>query len=295
MCTLFGVLTEEGQDFPVAALTRVIDDEQSLQGTWMRADPVHLVANIDGIGLMDSTTFNLDQHDALVLAAGVRNVLLGHGLSLEAPTPGRWYIRLDKMPGISTTPIHEVAGRNIQHHMPVGKDQAAWRSLINEIQMAMHANPINEERQLRGEVPVNSVWFWGCGSLPEQPDIRWTRVFSDEETAKALARHARTTYSELPETAPEIVEGAGDSDDILAVISFGQRHAQYHSLAGWQDFISYLEECWFALLLGYLQSGALERLTVLTGELTITLTRWSRYRIWNRPRSIRRYSGQVQK
>src|SRR3989304_2484539 len=75
LCRQFGLSPQKGQDLPVAALTRVIDDEQSLEGIWMRADPVYLSVNIEGIALMDGSTFSLDQHDALVLAADVRNVL----------------------------------------------------------------------------------------------------------------------------------------------------------------------------------------------------------------------------
>ena len=166
LCMLFGIDTGNGQDLPVAAITHAVDDESSA-GIWMRADPVHLTVDTEGIALMDASTFTLDQHDALVLAADIKELLAERGYTLQAPTTKRWYLKLNEKPNIRTTAIHEVAGKNIHQYMPLGDDESDWRLLMNEIQMCLHARQINEERQQRGELPVNSIWFWGSGTLPE--------------------------------------------------------------------------------------------------------------------------------
>jgi hypothetical protein len=289
LCELFGLKKEPVQDLPIAAITRVIDDDHSLDGIWMRADPVHLTADTEGVILMDESAFTLDQYDALVLAAEIKDILAEVGLSLEVPTTNRWYLRLDKMPNIRTTAIHEVAGQNIHQYMPVGEDENDWRQLINEIQMCMHASQINAKRQQRGELPVNSIWFWGIGTLPEKTDCGWSRVFGDEKIAQGLAKHANIPYSDLPESCNEVLEQISKTDNILAVISFGLRHAQYHELEGWLDFISYLEQCWFAVLLNYLKEGGLGKLIVLTENQKITITRFSLYKMWKRRKSIQQF------
>ena len=38
-----------------------------------------------------------------------------------------------------------------------------WYQLNNEIQMYLHQHDINQRRLLEGEVPINSLWFWGAG------------------------------------------------------------------------------------------------------------------------------------
>ena len=74
ICMLFKLEKENERDYPLAAISRLVDDEHATDGIWMRADPVHLEADQRGLVLMDETTFTLDQHEALVLAADIRNI-----------------------------------------------------------------------------------------------------------------------------------------------------------------------------------------------------------------------------
>jgi len=289
LCHLFNLKVADERDPPIAAISRLIDDDHSMQGVWMRADPVHLTADRGGVVLVDGSSFTLDQHDALVLAAEIKEILAERGLMLEAPTTNRWYVQLETLPKIKTTAIHEVVGRDIHKYMPAGKHKQQWAQLINEIQMALHASQLNEERQRRGELPINSVWFWGSGALPEQTEHQWTKVFTDEIIAKGFSKHTNVVCQELPDQVNQLVQKLDESDNVLAVISFGLRHAQYHDVEGWLDFIAYLEEFWFANLLEFLRSGALEKLTVITKKREITINKRDLYKLWKRPKSICQY------
>ena len=53
--------------------------------------------------------------------------------------------------------------------LPAGNEGSVWRRRMNEAQMVLHAHPGNEAREARGELPVNSVWFWGAGELGAAP------------------------------------------------------------------------------------------------------------------------------
>ncbi len=289
LCSFFGLYPDVGQDLPVAAITRLVDDEHSLEGIWMRVDPVHLAADIDGFILMDETTFALDQHDALVLAADIKEILAERGLLLEVPTTNRWYLQLDKMPGIRTAAIHEVVGNNVNQFMPAGENKAYWDTLSNDIQMCLHASQLNEDRQQQGKSPVNSVWFWGSGALPLPARCHWSSVYSDDEITQGLAKHATIPWSGLPENGDEVLGKDKKAENMLVVISFGLRHAQYHDLKGWQDFIAYLEQYWFVILLNGLKSGELEELILITEQQKITITKRSLYKLWKRRKTIREY------
>ena len=291
LCMLFKLGRHADKDFPIAAITRLVDDEHSSAGIWMRADPVHLVADRKGLILMDESTFTLDQHDALVLAADVKDVLAERGMILEAPTTNRWYVTMDDMPAIKTIPVHEVAGRDIHYYMPSGKDQQAWAQLLNEIQMTLHNSPVNTERERRGEHVVNSLWFWGCGELPVLLKCPWSRVFTDEEIAKGFSILANIPGAELPETIDDALDLSEDEDDVLAVLSFGLRHSQYHGLKGWQDFITYLEEFWFADILDCIKSKEIEELTVLTEYQQFSIHKSSFYKFWKRPKPVSVYAS----
>ena len=289
LCSLFDLQGSEDNDLPVAALSHLVDDDHSPDKVWMRADPVHLSAKSNSVVLLDESSFTLDQHDALVLAAGIRDILAEHGWILEAPTTNRWYIQSESMPRILTTAIHEVVGHEIHRHLPVGEDQSDWHRLINEIQMCLHASQINEERQKRGELPVNSVWFWGGGSVPEQTSSRWTRVFSDEEIAHGLAKHANLPFAELPGSVDELLDQVDQAENMLAVMSFGLRHNQYRDLDGWRDFIAYLEQFWFTGLLNFLKSGKLDELVILNETQMIKFNKLSLYKFWKEQKSINLY------
>ncbi|HJV96354.1 MAG TPA: hypothetical protein VJ608_09975, partial [Albitalea sp.] len=41
------------------------------------------------------------------------------------------------------------------------------RRLQNEVQMLLYTHPINDAREARGELPVNSFWLSGCGRLQQ--------------------------------------------------------------------------------------------------------------------------------
>lgn len=291
LCMLFGLGREADSDFPIAAISRLVDDDHSRTGIWMRADPVHLRADQRSLILTDESTFTLDQHDALVLAADIREIFSAYDMLLEVPRTNRWYLNLETLPAIRTTPLHEVIGRDINTFMPAGNDRVRWAKLINEIQMALHGSRINEERARRGERPVNSLWLWGCGELPYLQGCSWSRVFADEEIARGFSILAGVPCEELPESLEDALDRSGEEEDVLAVISFGMRHHQYHDIKGWQDFIVYLEEFWFPDLQDYIRNGEIGEFVLLTEYQQFTLDKSGLYKFWKRPKSISAYAS----
>lgn len=291
LCMLFNLEKDNDRDYPMAAISRLVDDERAADGIWMRADPVHLEADLRGVVLMDDSTFTLDQDEALVLAADVRNIFIDYGMEIEAPTTRRWYVRLQELPALATTPIHEVTGKYIHPYLPTGKDQAVWASLMNDIQMTLHGNHINTKREQRNERQINSLWFWGGGELPQVQNCPWTRVFTDEETGRGLSVLTGTPCMELPDSLEEMLQDCHDDDDILTVMSFGMRHYQYHDITGWCDFISYLEQFWFQDVIACLRDNSIRELTILTEHQQFTAVKSSLYKFWKRPGPISAYAG----
>ena len=160
---LIGLSFDVGKDAPVAAVARLVDDHTLPQGCWMRADPVHLSPNRNRLILMDSFTLSLNRHDALALAAEIKNVLLDYGMNIEVPSVDRWYISLNQAPSIRTSDLSIVVGRDINGYMPHGTDAKGLHYLFNQIQMQLYSCDINQLRLKKSELPINSVWFWGMG------------------------------------------------------------------------------------------------------------------------------------
>lgn len=277
---LFGVQREPDRDLPVAAVTHLIDENQMHEGVWMRADPVHLSSDVSKMILMDDNSFNLDQHDALILAADIRQLFTDRGLNLYAPTIHRWYVEIAQRPEIMTTPVHEVTGKDISAFLPRGPDQLFWNKLLNEIQITLHNSPVNNARGERSELLINSVWFWGSGSLPKSINTPYNKVYTDDIISRGLAVLSGKNSYELPEDVSDILMVTTAEDNILVVVVFGYYHTQYMNHHGWLDFINYLETQWFSPLLREIRQGRINSLRVIDEHKQVTINRLSLLKFW---------------
>ena len=79
--------------------------------------------------------------------------------------------------------------------LPAASRAAAGDALLTEIQMLLHAHPVNEAREARGEPAVNSLWLWGAGRRQRSATLRWQSVAADDPAgARRCARSpARAT------------------------------------------------------------------------------------------------------
>ena len=182
-----------GADWPVAALTALVDgcaDEGS--GFRLRADPVHLRADIDDLVLFDASDINLSPDEAEALARTVNDALGPDGPRIDAAHPHRWYVAPDAPARIATNALSRAAGARVSGALPRGPDAARWHRWMNEVQMALRECPVNAERERRGAAPVNSVWVWGAGSLPPAGDAPapFVRVWTDDALLRGLARQS---------------------------------------------------------------------------------------------------------
>jgi len=276
---LFGFSREPGQDFPSAAVSRLSDAEDYPEGVWLRADPVHLTADRDGVVLMDHNVFDINQHDALAIAAEIRGLFESEDMELEVPVPTRWYLHLKNPAAIQTHEISRVVGRNIQPFLPHGDDKAGWHRLLNEIQMTLHDAEINQQRQNRGLLAINSVWFWGMGKLPDLCPRVWSKVYADDDVTRGLAMLSATPFTELPDDISEI-DIEQENISCLVVISAGVRFTQYNEPEKWAGFLQELEAKWFIGLESLLKSGFLQQVVIITEQGTFKLKKSSLLKFW---------------
>jgi hypothetical protein len=284
LCGLFGLSTQQG-DHPVAAISRLTDDNQHPEGLWLRADPVHVSADRDGLILIDNNRFNLNQRDALALAADINLLFQPYGISIEVPVPTRWYLRVHEDYEIKTTPIDSIVGKDILPFMPTGDDRINVIQLMNDIQMTLHNSDVNKRREEEKQLPINSVWFWGYGELPKIIDRHWSFVVSDEILAKGLSMVAATPFEELPASYNNI-HNKGSSYNGLIVLNSFQKYSHYHDLEGWLEALLHLESNWLAPLLVALKSKQLDQLTIRTEINEIKTDKMFLYKFWKKKKSI---------
>jgi hypothetical protein len=289
LCGLTDIALDPGQDVPVAALTRLTDDNEPPKGTWMRADPVHLRPERDGLVLMDSLTLGLSRHDALAIAAEVNKVLSHHGMMLEVPSEDRWYIHLDEVPDLTTTELPMVAGRDIRRLLPQGIDARKFHTLLNEIQMQLYACDLNQLRERRGELPVNSIWFWGLGRLPDDFGWDWSVVFADDLFVRGLATMTGSPCHPVPADLSTLMDSCADDENALVMLQACQAPARYHNLMLWSQALEGLEQDWFRPALEQVQRRNISRLTILTEGQCFTAGWLGLKRFWRRSAPIVNY------
>lgn len=178
--------------WPVAALTRQLDAGDAAGSAWLRADPAQMVPDMHGARMMGhGDTLGLDAADALTLVQALQPVFEGEGLHLDAPSPARWYLRVPldlELPAFAAP--DDVLGDDLFAHLPAGIAGRRWRALLTEAQVTLHAHPLNATRAQQGQPPINSVWFWGAGTLPARVTTAHAQVRSPDALLRALAMAA---------------------------------------------------------------------------------------------------------
>lgn len=256
--------------WPIAALSRQADAGDAAGAAWLLADPAYLRPDINGVRLMaHGEGLQLDEGDRDALLPALRPIFGDAGFALDAPTPARWYLRLPreaKVPGFADP--GDVLGDDVFEHLDDGPEARRWRALWSEAQVVLHNHPWNATRAAQGKPPVNSLWFWGGGTLPvgrEPVHGAHATAHSDDATARALAA-ATGVAQPLPSRYP------GGRDDAL------------FDLVALRD-LRMLYTHWLQPALAALRAGDLQWLE-LDGEdgRVHGFGRWQHLRFWRRPR-----------
>ena len=248
----FGVARQ--RDWPLAPLSWLGEGGEAAEGYWLRADPVHLRADRDALLLLDARHFSLETEAARMLVEALNAHFAPDRLRFFTASPKRWYVRVDRVPDLATWPLRAAAGRSIDSLLPHGSEALVWHRRANEIQMLLHAHPVNEMRESASQLTVNSVWFWGGGVLPAVAGRRLSGMWGDDPLAHGLARAARLPCAALPE----------QGDHWLAQAAAGE-HVMLLDLPAAQPREALLaaEQLWFAPLLRALKRRELSALTLV--------------------------------
>jgi hypothetical protein len=267
---------------------------------WLRADPVHLRIHADRMVLADASRFTITANEAGQLVDTLNAHFAQSDITFFAARPECWYARVARAPRLRTTPTAEVAGRDIEPCLPKGEEQARWRGVFNEAQMLLHEHPCNEHREQRGELPVNSLWFWGAGT-DSQPRarVRYDTVWSDDPVARGLALASRISSRPLPDHCTDFIKRAGSAgfsrDSLHLLVLPPLPGAAYGDAAAWCEAVLRIERDWFAPLLAGTLDGALSAVTLHAlgpaRGLRAIFTRAHRLKVWRRRRRLADYSA----
>ena len=280
LCQAFAVARQ--QDAPLAPITALYDGLDSRQGYWLRADPAHLQLGMRGVTLLDAGHVGLTAEESGALAAALQPLFAAAAWRLHAPYPGRWYASSAEPIELKTTPIDQVATRHVNSALPVGPSAAQVMRLINDAQIILHDHPVNQAREARGQAPINSLWLWGGGEMPNpmpklmaKTDRNFRQVLAAQPEALALA--AFTHIRSGP--CPGRFDALPDADSTLLVLPDFPAYASSEDAAR-------LDADWFTPLLRGLRRGRIRAATLtLTGPegQSAGIGMLDAWKFWKRP------------
>lgn len=253
--------------WPVAAVTRQRDAGDAALSTWVRADPAHVYPDINGARMLSyGEALALTPEECGELLRSLKPLFGDVGFTIDAPTPSRWYLRLPAEARLPTFAApDEALGDDLLEHLPEGPEGRRWRALLSDAQVMLHNSPVNVQRAAAGKAAVNSLWFWGAGTLPDHVRTPFSAIFSDDDAVQALATLAHVAAMPLPARW-----GAAGGDR-----AFDLRHLRDLAL---------LQADWIEPILHDLRAGELDAATLdFADGARFVLRARQRWRLWRHP------------
>jgi hypothetical protein len=226
---------------PVAAIS-LAGEGAARDGSWLRADPVHLRIDHDYLKLHDASGLDVTRDEAEALVAALQSHFRGDGFELHAAAPDRWYLRVPEGKLPKTTPLQDALGKDVLGLLPEG-----WTAALTEAQMLLAGHEVNAKREAAGKPAINSVWFWGEGSAPSRVGKPYALVHADDVFARGLAKLSGAEARPLAATLAE-VDLVREGDRALVVIDRLTAPLHRGDEGAWRSAAEALDASWFANL-----------------------------------------------
>ena len=155
----------QGDDglLPFAAAAASADGIEAGELAWGLLTPVHWHLGTEQLSLIDPAGLMLDEVASRSLFDAVAPLFTSEGFAAHYGAASRWYVAHPSLATLPTASLDRVIGRNVDRWLLTGPAGRLLRRLQNEVQMLLYTHPLNDEREARGLLPVNTFWLSGCG------------------------------------------------------------------------------------------------------------------------------------
>ena len=271
---------------------------------WL-ATPLHRIAGLTSVHLDRRSLLQLSAEEVQGFVTDFNRIfgddptsplclraLPGGALLLEAPA---------NLVAATTDPARALV-TGLEDSLPSGPQATPFKLLGAEIEMWLHPHPLNAFRAKRGDLPVNALWLWGGGpvtsvSQPETtapassvsqhkvsvPAADAARLFGSDPFLAGLSRLSGLPLHPLPPGFRDIPDVA-DNERTLLVTEIAP---WLHSNPTWSvfDVMAELDRCFISPALAALNTGAVERLTLIANDVELSVQRRDRLKFWRRPKT----------
>jgi len=147
---------------PFAAQAAAADGIAVGDLAWGLVTPAHWHVGRDHVTLADPAALNLNAAESRAAFDAVRELFVSEGFRFEWGAPMRWYAAHERLAALPCASLDRVIGRNVEVWMRETQDKLI-RRLQSELQLLLYPHALNDERERRGDLTLNSFWLSGCG------------------------------------------------------------------------------------------------------------------------------------
>jgi hypothetical protein len=152
---------------PFAARAAALDGVDVGELAWGLVTPAHWHVGRDHVTLADPDALQLSEAESRAAFDAARELFESEGFRLVWGAPSRWYVAHDSLADLPCAALDRVIGRNvdlwIRHGAAYQAQARRVRRLQSEVQLLLYPHALNEEREQRGALTLNSFWLSGCG------------------------------------------------------------------------------------------------------------------------------------
>jgi len=156
---------------------------------WGLVTPSHWHVGRDHVTLADPAALDLTEAESRAAFEAVRELFESEGFRFAWGAPSRWYAAHESLVDLPCASLDRVIGRNVELWMRGSEARSASAKLVrrlqSELQLLLYPHPLNDEREQRGALTLNSFWLSGCGRA--QPEEGESPQIEDSLRAPLLA------------------------------------------------------------------------------------------------------------
>ncbi|MEJ0005593.1 MAG: hypothetical protein WDM77_04225 [Steroidobacteraceae bacterium] len=275
-----------------AAALRAPQQLPPATGSVWLVTPLHLVAGLTSVHLDYRGLLKLDSATLNTLCQDFGTAFAARGFSLSQLAGGGL---LACGPGFETLPRTRdparLLGGDIAGSTVHGPGAAALMMLGAEVEMWLHAHPLNAARARHREPPLTALWPWGGGAplearllappLPAaHPDATFMSVFGNDPVAAGLCALSGARLRPPALHAHDLLSsGAARTAAVIELF-----HTDKPQPATLMDLLQHLDERVLAPLVTALKDGVIRQLTLIANDRLSVLTARDGLKFWRRSR-----------
>ncbi|MDO5058863.1 MAG: hypothetical protein Q4D82_02850, partial [Neisseria sp.] len=225
--------------------------------------PVWQQMRMHSMNTLSGRDIAVSNEEAARLCRDLSEFYVSDGLAFYPYRAGLWLITLPQAVDWQVPCALDIYGQVDGSQRAEGRDAALWLKWQTEIQMFLHAHPLNAERAAQGRPGINGLWLWtDLHGTAENPNIAADNDWSAQ--AHETAPYDWTAFERLA------AEQSGFSDGIIVLDDLS---AARHTADAWayRDTLSAWDARFFAPAWQALKEGRLKNLVIHTngGSLTV--------------------------